>query len=1167
MSAHLETIRSLLEARAEKVSQLRGQFNIADAQNRALNDPGPTEIVMKKICRDSLWNSQDYLAYLASLVDSRHVLDLNGYMNLINEGNEAIRKKELPLVDLSDGKEGRRRSRRFDRDFYRTCVAEGLRSVGYRFLLAPNRVGIKLEDAKTLGHFDFSKTMAGEDSTEGGGYPLKWVPPVIPTASPAEFASELIGTGELVVLSSSGGQVDESDDPLRGCRYVAAMELAHEPRVRRYLRGIYRQNAVLTTKPSKKGMEEVDVFHDFYGVHLIRNKPVKDHFPLDSKESAERKGDLVGAERTEWDMNMTRRRRESCLQYLNILKAQQNGYISVHVHLPLLEKDDDWFQIADDRLFARSNTDFSCLEEELKKVYLPPDGDTDEWNAERDKVIHTALMSFLLPQFESELRRDLRDASSAEGVLAAGESLRASAMQGAYRPAALLHTENRFLVPTGDLPIVGVCCSSDGKDAAYLASVTERGKAFDFLAIPGGTRIDSPKVRDKVVMFLLQSRPAAVVVGTSGGFESRLVHRKMNDIIAEAMQKWKNRDIQGDDEDDDVFELRRDALRQLLPFGQYDDDEDDWKCNAELVDDSVAQLFGRSVRGKKEFPEYAVNLKSAIAVARFAKDPLAEYTYAWSVASDAGVFGTEMLYLNIHPMQQLMPRTLLLREYERVLCDVVADVGAEVNTACSMDHLRGMLMFVAGLGPRKSATVKQNVSQQGGALARRRDLLEKRMLGPLVYNNAVAFLQIRQIDQLEDQFLHPLDETRLHPDVYLRNNWAVKIAFDALEREEAKSKDSAIKALRDVMENSSKEVERLFKDTKSEWESHYGPTFNIKDWDPHVDVPVDMWRDKVEELDLHAFANMIEENGNGRWHSHLEMIKWEFRLPFADPRKPMDPLSGDKLFRLITGETDQSLRPGKELTGRVERNGDFGSKVKLEGDIQAFIPLRNLSDDHVESAEDFVHPGQVVTAVVTEVKKDHMTVDLSLKLEDFRKPPSSWERPTTLPALDDYFDGAAASRIENSNARRREARLEAFQLTLGQKGDEHVDVAAKKRVGRVARRACTHPAFRNAKNDEVTNELKEGGAAMVGEALIRPSSKSSDSLALHWVVREGEIKVIEIAEEDKETDASVGNKLIIKVGLTGEGENRAACCALTCLAARTRYTGALTSSLVATLPQ
>ena len=78
-------------------------------------------------------------------------------------------------------------------------------------------------------------------------------------------------------------------------------------------------------------------------------------------------------------------------------------------------------------------------------------------------------------------------------------------------------------------------------------------------------------------------------------------------------------------------------------------------------------------------------------------------------------------------------------------------------------------------------------------------------------------------------------------------------------------------------------------------------------------------------------------------------------------------------------------------------------------------------------------------------------------------------------------------------------------------------------------RLLFHPAFRNAKNKEVERELLDGGSQMVGEALIRPSNKSSDSLAIHWVVKEGMIKVIEVLEENKETDASIGNVLKIKV--------------------------------------
>jgi len=552
-----------------------------------------------------------------------------------------------------------------------------------------------------------------------------------------------------------------------------------------------------------------------------------------------------------------------------------------------------------------------------------------------------------------------------------------------------------------------------------------------------------------------------------------------------------------------------------------------------MVDDNVAQLFGRSVRGKKEFPEHAINLKCAVAIARHAKNPLAEITYAWGVASDAGIFGAEMLYMNIHPIQQLLPKTMLLRQYERVLSRAVADVGADLNLCCKYDHLLGLLTFVPGLGPRKAASIKHTLDRFGGVIAARRDVLAKRLVGPVVYNNAVAYLRIRDIEALSNQLLHPLDDTRLHPDVYTRNNWATKIAIDALEMDNgdnssnADREDRAISAIRDIIQDSHNEIKRLFDATRAEWENVYGPTFNVGAWDPRINVPQDRWRDKVDELDLDTFAEMIEGTGLGKWLTHLTMIKWEFRLPFEDIRKPMEPLDREKLFRLLTGENDQSLCPGKEVTGKVARISDFGAHLKLEGDVPAFIPLRNLADGHVESAEDVVQIGSIVTAIVTDVKKDHMSVDLSLKMDDFKKEPSAWDRPSSLPAVDLAFDLNAARNIESQKSKARQERI-AAALSSVSGGDAQMTDANTARSRKVTRRACVHPAFRNAKNAEIEKELKDGGEGMVGEALIRPSSKVADSLAVHWLVRKNVIKVVEVTEEDKDNDASIGNTLKIK---------------------------------------
>ena len=156
--------------------------------------------------------------------------------------------------------------------------------------------------------------------------------------------------------------------------------------------------------------------------------------------------------------------------------------------------------------------------------------------------------------------------------------------------------------------------------------------------------------------------------------------------------------------------------------------------NVKMVDDNVAQLFGRSVRGKKEFPDSEINFKCAISIARHAKDAL-------------------------DPLQQLLPKTLLLREYEQTICRAVAEVGVDINLSYKFDHLHDLLAFVRGPGPIKAASLKDGLDRIGGVVAARRDLLGKRLAGPCVYNNAVAFLRIREIDSLANRISHyVLDE-------------------------------------------------------------------------------------------------------------------------------------------------------------------------------------------------------------------------------------------------------------------------------------------------------------------------------------------------------------------------------------------------------------------------
>ena len=227
LQGKLLEVQTIMEVNSELAADVMRELQLAEARSAEArstgnsNDQEAAIRAAKKICRDSLWNQEDLVEYLAGLSDVRHILDVNVYLKLIKEGNDAIRKKDMPAANSDSDKKSdeRKRSRRFDRDFYRTCVAEGHRDICYRFLLPPNRVGIKLEDFMMENQFDYAKIMPGEKVP----HPQKWVAPTIPVQSPAEFASDLVGSGELVLLSSTGGM--DPDDAEAGDRYHLIDEL------------------------------------------------------------------------------------------------------------------------------------------------------------------------------------------------------------------------------------------------------------------------------------------------------------------------------------------------------------------------------------------------------------------------------------------------------------------------------------------------------------------------------------------------------------------------------------------------------------------------------------------------------------------------------------------------------------------------------------------------------------------------------------------------------------------------------------------------------------------------------------------------------------------------------------------------------------------------------
>ncbi len=160
-----------------------------------------------------------------------------------------------------------------------------------------------------------------------------------------------------------------------------------------------------------------------------------------------------------------------------------------------------------------------------------------------------------------------------------------------------------------------------------------------------------------------------------------------------------------------------------------------------IVNEAGASVYSASELAAEEFPQYDVNLRSAVSIARRLQDPLAELVKIDPKAIGVGQY------------QHDMPEKQLSAALEGVVEDCVNAVGVNLNTA-SMPLLRQ----VAGLS---TATAKNIVAyrEENGAFSTRRQLLKVPKLGPKAFEQCAGFLRVPESKNI-------LDRTGVHPESY-----------------------------------------------------------------------------------------------------------------------------------------------------------------------------------------------------------------------------------------------------------------------------------------------------------------------------------------------------------------------------------------------------------------
>lgn len=156
-----------------------------------------------------------------------------------------------------------------------------------------------------------------------------------------------------------------------------------------------------------------------------------------------------------------------------------------------------------------------------------------------------------------------------------------------------------------------------------------------------------------------------------------------------------------------------------------------------VVSEAGASVYSASKLAAEEFPDYDVNLRSAVSIARRLQDPLAELVKIDPKAIGVGQY------------QHDMPQNQLSSALDGVVEACVNSVGVDLNTASV-----SLLSRVAGV----SSTVAKNIvtyREASGGFISRAELKKVPKLGPKAFEQCAGFLRVHGKNYLDNTAVHP----------------------------------------------------------------------------------------------------------------------------------------------------------------------------------------------------------------------------------------------------------------------------------------------------------------------------------------------------------------------------------------------------------------------------
>lgn len=324
------------------------------------------------------------------------------------------------------------------------------------------------------------------------------------------------------------------------------------------------------------------------------------------------------------------------------------------------------------------------------------------------EAIEDGYKRLIMPSIEREIRNELTEKAEEQAIMIFSENLRKLLLQPPLKGKIVLGVDPAY------------------RTGCKLAVVDETGKVLDIGVIYPHPPVSKTKqAREKVVHILNTYKVEMVAIGNG------TASRETEQFIADILKDMK----------EEIFYL--------------------------IVNEAGASVYSASDLAREEFPDFQVEERSAVSIARRLQDPLAELVKIDPKSVGVGQY------------QHDVSQKKLSESLSFVVETAVNQVGVNVNTASS-----SLLQHVAGL----SKTVAVNIikkREEEGKFTDRKQLKKIPRLGAKTYEQAIGFLRI--IDGKE-----PLDRTGIHPETYaVVNKLLANLGF--------KSSDLGTQSLREAL--------------------------------------------------------------------------------------------------------------------------------------------------------------------------------------------------------------------------------------------------------------------------------------------------------------------------------------------------------------------------------